>query len=67
MLSMATDKPELITVDEAVKRFGLRLPTLRYWIGKRELRKYKRGDGRVFVDAREVEERAARLREIRPD
>lgn len=63
---MMTQERELLTYDEAARRFGVNVNTLRTWGVRRELRRYKRGDGRILVDAREVAEVIERKNRIEP-
>lgn len=60
---MATEeKPELITMAEAAKRFNVHVSALRQWRDAGLIREYRRelGKTRIFVDAREIE------RKLRP-
>lgn len=63
---MMTQERELLTYDDAARRFGVNVNTLRTWGVRRELRRYKRGDGRILVDAREVAGVIERKNRIEP-
>lgn len=53
---MMTQDVDLITLEEAAKRFRVPIWTLRYWIGKRAIASYKPELGmHVLVDANELE------------
>ena len=61
---------ETITVNEAVekyKSYGVKATTLRWWRGNRKLSRYKRGNGDVVFDARELDAFIKRWANIYPD
>lgn len=68
MATDETDNRELLTVADAAARFGIAEDKIRAWLrvgpvsGRRRLTKYQSGEGRVYVDAREIE----RLLRIEP-
>lgn len=63
---MATENRELVTYDEAARRFGINVNTLRTWGIRREIKRFRRGDGRILVDAREVAAVIERKQRIDP-
>lgn len=57
---------ELLTYKEASEKHGIPLNTLLSWAMRREIKKYKRGDGRIFVDSNEVAEVWRKKQEVKP-
>ena len=57
---------ELLTVTEACERFNISKSQLRYWISVRIVGAFKRGDGRVLIDANELKRVIEQRNEIRP-
>lgn len=55
-----------LTLAEASQQFGVPIPTLRVWLMRGDLRKYRRGDGRVIVEEEQVREEVERRRRIEP-
>ena len=64
-MAVTASDQELITLQEASERFGIPIPTLRLWRRLSYLTRYQRGDGRVMVDAAEINARIARRSEIK--
>lgn len=54
---------EKITLQDAYVRYRVPIPTLRYWLDKRELTRHYDDKRRVVVDVAELE---ARIKEYRP-
>jgi hypothetical protein len=53
---------EKITLAEAFRRYDVPIPTLRYWLDKKELRRAYDDRRRVVVDVRELERKLAERR-----
>lgn len=53
---------EKITLQEAYIRYRVPIPTLRYWLDKRELTRHYDDKRRVVVDVAELEKRIAEYR-----
>ena len=58
------EEKDMLSLDEAAERFSISAKTLRYWIDRRELTRYKRGRF-LFVNAQEVQQLIEKKREFR--
>lgn len=56
---------ELLTYEEAAEKFNVPAGTLRQWALRKELSRYRRGDGRILIDSNEVREVLRKRQEVR--
>ncbi len=67
MLEMTERGQEMVTIEEAAKRFKKSPQTIRYWIRTKKIKGYKDElSGYVYVDANEIEAKS-RLRPMDDD